>query len=147
MGNPTKADGARALRIEDREVANVLDAPAGMVVQTTDGVTYVVVPEDRPDADGKTGVMFLVPPTDRYRGTFPVYSQPREVAADTPIDPGDPALPSVAPDPDAPPTGSAKDILAWVGGDKARARRALDYENAGQKRKSLVDALGRIVSG
>lgn len=76
MSRPTLADGARALSIQPDEVAKVEDAPGGLVVTTADGARYIVVPPDRTDADGKTGVMFLVPPTDPYHGIFPVYSQP-----------------------------------------------------------------------
>lgn len=58
------------------EILDVLDSPAGQVIRTTDGASYVDVPADRPDGDGKTGLMFLAPPTTPYTGSFPLYTQP-----------------------------------------------------------------------
>jgi hypothetical protein len=65
------------------EILEVNDSPAGTVVRTVDGQTYIIVPEDRPDAEGKTGVMWLhAPPRviggqlEPYKGTFPVFAQP-----------------------------------------------------------------------
>lgn len=43
------------------------------------------------------------------------------------------------------PEGPAKDILAWVGDDKERASLALDAENVGQKRTTLITKLTAIV--
>lgn len=149
----TKTEAARALSIEEAEVRQVSDSPAGPIVQTTDGVLYVIVPEESPDADGKTGLMFLAAPHPRYNGPFPVYSQPREAGADEgePVESAstEPVGPSASSpgEPPLPPSGNAKDVLAWVGNDPARARTALDAENAGQRRKSLTDALARLVSG
>jgi len=42
------------------------DSKAGTLVQTTDGNTYIVVPDDAPDARGNTGVLFFVPPHPKY---------------------------------------------------------------------------------
>lgn len=58
------------------ELVNVEDSPAGIVYTCRDGSRLVDVPVDRPDAGGKTGLMFLVAPTVNYRGSFPVYEQP-----------------------------------------------------------------------
>lgn len=71
-----KADAAALLSLEENEVHDVLDSPAGVLIKTTDGQTYIVVPEDNPDADGKVGVMFLSAPSPKYGGTFPVFAQP-----------------------------------------------------------------------
>lgn len=135
MTQPTKADGARALSIEENEVATVADSPAGLIVITTDGVHYVVVDEDNPDAAGRHGVMFLVPPKLPYHGTFPVYSQP-EIPAEAVLEPVDPD--TLVPD------GSQKELLDWVGEDLDRATEALEGEQAKPKpRGSVVDALGK----
>lgn len=58
------------------ELVTVEDSPAGIVYTCRDGSRLVDVPTDRPDAGGKTGLMFLVAPTVNYRGSFPVYEQP-----------------------------------------------------------------------
>lgn len=65
------------------EIVDANDSPGGTVVTTLDGQTYIIVPEDRPDAEGKTGVMWLnAPPrviggkVETYNGTFPVFAQP-----------------------------------------------------------------------
>lgn len=45
------------------------------------------------------------------------------------------------------PTGTPKEILAWVGEDIERAQRALDQESASAKpRKSLVEPLEAMLS-
>lgn len=81
MSKPTIADGARALRLPENEIAAVQDSPAGLIVETTDGNACVVVPPESPDAEGKTGVMFLRLP-EKYQGSFPVYTQPVEPDAE-----------------------------------------------------------------
>jgi hypothetical protein len=44
------------------------------------------------------------------------------------------------------PEGSIKTVLAWVGDDKAKASAALDAENDGQKRTTLVKELEEILA-
>jgi hypothetical protein len=61
------------------ELGDPMDSPGGLVIESlADGLRYIVVPEDNPDADGKTGLMFLGAPQlegDRvYVGNFPVYA-------------------------------------------------------------------------
>lgn len=76
MTKPTAhLDAARTLGVPVEEILDVAPSPAGTIIATTDGATYVDVPDDRPDNDGKTGLMFLVPPTETYTGSFPVYAQ------------------------------------------------------------------------
>lgn len=68
---------AALLSIEPFEIHDVLAADDGTtLVKTTDGATYIIVPEDSPDHEGKFGVMFLVPPNPTYGGDFPVYVDP-----------------------------------------------------------------------
>lgn len=44
------------------------------------------------------------------------------------------------------PEGSIKTVLAWVGDDKAKASAALDAEQDGQKRTTLVKELEEILA-
>lgn len=76
---PLKAaleEHAARLGIATAELVDVEDSPAGIVYTCRDGSRLVDVPADRPDAGGRTGLMFLVAPTENYRGSFPVYEQP-----------------------------------------------------------------------
>lgn len=68
-----KSDAAALLGVPEHEIAEILDGPAGDLITTTDGQTYVNLPEGQPDASGRTGLMFLQPPHDGYVGPFPVY--------------------------------------------------------------------------
>lgn len=43
------------------------------------------------------------------------------------------------------PEGSIKDVLGWVAEDPTKAKAALDAENAGEKRKTLVKELNAIL--
>lgn len=56
----------------------------------------------------------------------------------------EPPAPAVV-DPDAVPTGTADEVLAWVGDDRARAGRALVVEKTAEKpRTTLVDKLAKL---
>lgn len=46
------------------EVAAVDESDGAAVITTTAGVRYVVLAEDAPDAEGKTGLMLLAAPSD-----------------------------------------------------------------------------------
>lgn len=92
------AEAAQRLSVLETEISDAIDSPAGAVIVTRDGVAYVDVPVDRPDAEGKTGLMFLAAPTANYGGNFPVYAQPGAVDTDddvvleiTAIDPAEAA--------------------------------------------------------
>lgn len=131
------AFAAKALSLEESEISDVVDSDAGPLITTTDGQTYIVVPEDQPDADGKTGVMFAKAPHEKYGGTFPVYAQP---GAD------EEAEEAGAPDGDAVPTGSADHVKAWVGDDLERAQAALEVEEERDKpRSTLIAHLEAII--
>ena len=41
--------------------------------------------------------------------------------------------------------GSIADVLDWVGEDKDRAARALEAEEAGEKRKTLIGKLKHVI--
>lgn len=106
-----KAEAAKLLSIEESEVHDVADSPAGTVVKTHDGATYIIVPKSSPDAEGKHGVMFLTAPHENYGGTFPVFAGlgvgADEVEERLGVDLDDPK-PRPA-DPDIP-TGSPDDV-------------------------------------
>lgn len=72
----TNHQAAALLGARTDEIHSVEETPAGDMIVTTDGTAMVVVPDDRPDAEGKTGLMYLVAPTENYRGTYPVYANP-----------------------------------------------------------------------
>lgn len=61
----SKSAAAALLGIPAREVAEVGNTPAGDVITTRDGVAYVLVPDDTPDAEGKTGLMLLAAPSEQ----------------------------------------------------------------------------------
>lgn len=44
------------------------------------------------------------------------------------------------------PEGSVKKVLDWVGEDPTKAQKALDAENAGDQRSSLITKLESIVN-
>lgn len=71
-----KSEAAALLSLEEDEVVDCDDTPAGPVIRTKDGNAYIVVPKDQPDAAGQHGVMYLVPPSPTYSGNFPVFRQP-----------------------------------------------------------------------
>lgn len=83
------AAAAKLLDCKESEVASVADAPAGLVIATTDGTGYVLVPDDQPDAEGKTGLMLLSAPSEKpvavvdgctLWNAFPVYVSPVPLA-------------------------------------------------------------------
>lgn len=72
-----KSDVARLLGMGEHELGDPEDTPGGVVVDSLiDKNRYIIVPEDRPDAEGKTGVMFLAAPAVAlgYNGGFPVFA-------------------------------------------------------------------------
>ncbi len=72
-----RTEAAAALGLRENEIADVEASPAGPVITTTDGVRYIIVAEDTPDADGDHGIMFLAAPNETG-GSWPlkVYAQP-----------------------------------------------------------------------
>jgi hypothetical protein len=79
MTAPTShLDAAAKLGVPVSEISDVATSPAGVVIVTTDGVSYIDVPGDSPDGDGKSGLMYLSAPTEKYSGSFPLYAMPVE---------------------------------------------------------------------
>lgn len=98
-----RAAAARLLGMKPSEIASVVDTPAGPVIATTDGQRYIAIPDDRPDAEGKTGLAFLQPtacPTTNsgfrvyapHQGDPPLVA-PASLEAEV-EDPAEPAEPS-----------------------------------------------------
>jgi hypothetical protein len=112
--------------MKESEVIDAFDSEAGLVVAMFDGTQFIIVPDDRPDAEGKTGLMFFtapdVPGDKGYTGDFPVYAQPLET------DPADVVGGDIYPE-----KGNAAAVLQWVAGDQERAEFALEQENAKTK--------------
>lgn len=63
-----KSESATLLGVIEEEIKYVKNGPSGAMVITTDDVVWAIVPEDQPDADGKSGVMLL----ERYSGPFSI---------------------------------------------------------------------------
>lgn len=81
-----------------------------------------------------------------------VIADPEPDAGDDPADEDDEVslaeqTPAAPVDAEQVPTGNADAVLAWVGDDQDRARRALDLEEAktAGKRGTLITKLGRLV--
>lgn len=146
---PTNAAAAKRLGIPEDEVRAVSVEDAGLVVTTTDGQTYIDVPEDQPDANGKTGLMFLVAPSQTYNGSFPVFGQ---------HDPDNPVqAPGVLPSADHPEpaastfdwTGATADeIVAHVGDDPELVAAAIGFEavRKGADRKAIAALSGHLTT-
>lgn len=131
-----KQAAAARLGIAETELVDVFVEDAGVVYTTTDGQAYIDVPAVRPDADGKTGLMFLAAPTATYAGTFPVFATP---IGDEPPEPEAPVAPVTS---EPVPEGSIAAVLDWVGDDRDRALQALAAELAvDEPRKSLIHKL------
>lgn len=87
MDNTT---AAARLGLPESEIRETYEHEAGPVIVTKDGIAYIDVPADIPDGEGKTGVMYLSAPHDRYGDAFPVYAAPElldddVVVRDTPV--------------------------------------------------------------
>src|SRR4051812_12283359 len=70
--NPDVVEAARLLGMKRSEILNVEDAREGVLVTLFDGTKFIIVPEDRPDPDGQSGLMTFGP-TSRY-STLPAYA-------------------------------------------------------------------------
>jgi hypothetical protein len=150
-------EAAELIGAKVSEIAAVdLDTPAGCVIQHTDGSILVLVDEDAPDAEGKSGLMFLVAPSENYQGTFPVYAQPLEDDEEDLDDDGQGGEEHRVNEPArVPPTEltvpeealeTVKALQAWVEADPAwRAAPALAAEQAGKNRPSAVLPLQKLV--
>jgi len=78
-----------------KEIISVVDHELGVIVDHL-GTKYIIVPDEKPDGDGKTGLMYLEQPKDGSNKpvstTFPVFTpHTAEVEA--------PAVPTAAPAP------------------------------------------------
>lgn len=131
------------------EIAHLGEDEVGPLITMTSGATYVVVPADQPDAEGKTGVMLRWAPNPKSSYICGVYAPPvtddPEVEAEAEKQhqarvalPEDGSMP--------PPSASAAVMLAWVGEDVDRAREALDAETARSRpRTGLISKLEALL--
>lgn len=74
MDEATIEAAVRLLGQPANEIASADKTADGFVVVTVRSGTYIDVPADKPDADGKFGLMYLVAPCDPYTGSFPVFA-------------------------------------------------------------------------
>lgn len=131
------AAAATRLGVPEREVVDVADHDHGTVITTTDGVAYIDVADDTPDADGKVGLMFLALPRPGMLTSFPVFATEEPAPADAVVE-ADEHLAE----------GTVAEVKDRVGSDSELAKAALDAELAkGDKaRSSLVDHLQHVAS-
>ncbi|HKS45537.1 MAG TPA: hypothetical protein VJT49_10565 [Amycolatopsis sp.] len=118
------AETARAMGMSQAEIIDVTDTDEGRIVTTHDGSKTIIVPADRPDALGQTGVLAYNPP--------PSIKTPRYVAHGAPADPATSEPWTVAdldlaaskiqhiPAPEGLLGGPTR--MGWVGADPIRAR-------------------------
>ena len=102
----TNDEAAALLGCPTSEIGGIEDAASGTVIVMVDGSSYIDVPAETPDADGKTGLMYRELPHGTYLGTFPVYAPTAaEQEAAIPAE----SEPEVVDEPDAEPTDSEPD--------------------------------------
>lgn len=63
---------AQRLGAPEKEILATVETDAGVVAHLFDGSSYIDVPADKPDADGKTGLMYLKAPSAPTG--FPVFA-------------------------------------------------------------------------
>lgn len=79
----------------------------------------------------------------------PVEADQSIVAKNTESDVETPAVATVVPpqtEENVVPEGSIKKVLDWVGEDATRAQQALDAENTGEKRTTLINKLESLTN-
>lgn len=128
------AEAVRITGMKPREITDVRQTDAGLIIHTFDGSAVIDVPADRPDANGLYGLMAYPtathPATGRPHGRLPEYADPaapvRARAQDfepwTLADLDQEAERVRVPAPVGGPHGPSR--LAWVGDDPVRARAA-----------------------
>lgn len=84
----TQEEAATAVGMKPREVVAWEQTADGLLVTTHDGVVSIVVPEDRPDGEGKTGLMLFVKPNPEALYSCPVFAPHEAPAADADGDEG-----------------------------------------------------------
>ena len=80
-----KAQAAQTLGMAEREIVSVQGSKPGPIIQTLDGNAYIVC--DKPDGNGHTGVMYLVPPHPKYdpaKNLLPVFRSGKPGATRSP---------------------------------------------------------------
>jgi len=75
------------------------------------------------------------------RGWVEEVDEPVDEPTPEPVEPPAPTVPNT----EAVPTGTAAEVVAWVGNDRDRAQRALAAEKAAEKpRTTLIDQLAKL---
>jgi hypothetical protein len=89
----TIAAAAQIMGCPVSEIVEVGESPAGDLITTFDGNVFIIVPDEAPDYDGKTGLMFLVSPVPPsglpYLGGFPVFTNPPDALDMLPVELGE----------------------------------------------------------
>lgn len=162
------AVAARLLGCKLSEIDRVDSSPAGDVIVTRDGASYVNVPENNPDSEGKTGLMLLAAPSDHpvavvdghsFWNSFPLYRMPDEdtddgtdddgVAGDTfdtdtstPVSTDQVTNPSDTVTSDGPDLAEIRQDLEARGMDELRdMARARELDVPLNKKDPIIDAL------
>jgi len=65
----------RLLGAHPREIAGFEETDAGVVVDHADGTQYIIVPADKPDANGRTGVLRYGRWAATYSGHTPLFAR------------------------------------------------------------------------
>jgi hypothetical protein len=94
------------------------------------------VVEQSTNKDGTPGPEF----TTKLTGDPVAYVTDEGVDADL-----GPPPPGVDPAPDEVPDGTIEEVLVWVDADPGRAQVALEAEQAGKQRRTLLAALGDVI--
>jgi hypothetical protein len=84
------------------------------------------------------------PKTEEAVYTTPAVEATKEEAP-APVVPQDDPLQATLEAAEGVPAGSIKEVLAWVGDDATKAQKALDAENDGDKRSSLISKLEALI--
>lgn len=165
---PELLAAARRLSMPVEEIAAVEDSPAGTIITTVDGTRMIDVPDDTPDAEGKTGLMLLVKPDPKRLYAFPVYAAPADddeavelvEEAEDGRPEHEPGATEPAPGPQVPNDGDAdgtvddpevpktvKEMIAWVGDDRERAARAwvIEQQRPEGVRPTAAEALEPLI--
>ena len=72
---------AEVLGAKSSEVVEVVDTDDGVVITMVSGTQHIVVPEDRPDYEGKTGLMLFRKPNPDAVYAAPVFAADPDVEA------------------------------------------------------------------
>lgn len=121
---------AELMGMKEREITSAVPTEHGIVVITHDGTRSIIVPEDKPDGLGQTGVLcWPLPghPTPRYARVYadPGIPSPLERGEAWTVEDLDVAASKVSPPVSNAP--GSEPWRQWIGGDPVRAYAAWTY--------------------